>query len=287
MKKLKLLFSLTVFSLVLFTGCSSDKMVASSMLRTVGVGENALPIEGGSFALESFYGNATNVDVINKITYQYWVNYDTDDLLLSTQLKNKSKIIGFNGRIGFDDYTEVKIGTFVGATEYSYNIFLTIDGEQDVHHDEASLNSTFSGVQIGVKRLLTDYDNPLRLSLYLEGREIYFTNSHNSMSSYNGSNTEFKSALIVGYLDDPTRRNFPSLSLFYSLANTSRKATIPDVPAKKHPQALGLEANFNMDMGAIYANLSTGIEKELFDKATDDIIVYTDFRVGFHFMRKK
>ena len=99
--------------------------------------------------------------------------------------------------------------------------------------------------------------------------------------------TEFKSALILGYLDDPSQRNFPSVSLFYSLANTNRKASIPGISSKKHPQAIGAEANFNLAMGLIYANISTGLEKEIVDKATNDLVYYSDFRIGFHFMRTK
>lgn len=287
MKKLNIVLIFTIFSLILITGCSSGKMHSSVMSRTVGIGESALPIERGSFSIETFAENATNVDVISRIDLQYWADIGTDELLIDTNLNTESKFVGINGRYGFDNYTEVQIGLFIGETENSYNLLLNVNGDEEIYYDESSLNSTFSGGHIGIKRLLTDYNNPTRLSLYLEAREIHFTNSRDSMSKYNGRNTEFKSALILGYLDDPSSRNLPSVSLFYSLANTSRKSSISGLSADKHPQAIGAEANFNLAMGAIYANVSTGLEKEIVDKATDDLVYYSDFRIGFHFLRTK
>lgn len=285
MKKLNVVFLLSVLSIFLFAGCSQNQM--STMVRTVGVGESAMPINAGSFAIESFMENATTVDNISSIDYHDLVDFASEDLLMKSKIKDNCRYIGLNGRVGFDNYTELKLGFFIGMINYSNNIFLHVDGNNQVSYEESIIENTFAGFQLGVKRLLTDYENPFRMSLYLEGKQIFIEDSGSSVAKYDGTNTEFKSALIFGYLDDPAIRNFPSLSLYYSLANTSRKETIPGISAKRHPQAIGLETNFNLDLGAIYANVATGLEKEIVDKTKDKIIPYASVSVGFQFMRKK
>ena len=285
MKKLNVLFLLSVLSIVLFTGCSQNQM--STMVRTVGVGESAMPINAGSFAIESFMDNATTVDNINSIDYHDWVDFAGEDLLMESNIKDNCRYIGINGRVGFDNYTEFKLGFFIGIIDNSNNIFINVDGDNHVSYEESIVENTFTGFQLGIKRLLTDYDNPFRMSLYLEGKQIFIESGGSFVGKYDGTNTEVKSALIFGYLDDPAIRNFPSLSLYYNLANTSRKETIHGISAKRHPQAIGIEANFNLDLGTIYVNATSGIEKEIVDETDNTIIPYAAIKVGFHFMRKK
>lgn len=131
---------------------------------------------------------------------------------------------------------------------------------------------------MGLKRLLTDYSNPHKISLYLETRYIS-TQTEGLASKYDGNNIELKPALIYGYLKDPASRNLPSFSLYYSLANTKRDNSVAGIKAKKRPQAVGAEANLNLSHNHIYANIAAGVEKEISDKTTNKLKPYLGVKV--------
>ena len=115
----------------------------------------------------------------------------------------------------------------------------------------------------------------------MDGKYISFT-SDKAVDKYDGYNIEVKSALIYGYLRNPDRRTFPSLSLYYSQANTNRNESLVDLPKVKKLQAVGAEFNINLDMGIIYAVLASGVEKEITEKTTDELIPYFGMKIGFH-----
>lgn len=281
---------LTITAIMLLTGCTFSRVASGSsvMVRTVGVGENSMPIDGKSFAFEFFSDPATSVDAIKKI-YHLDVEDGVEEIehLLSGRILSKNgRNYGFNLRYGIDNYTEVKVGIFGGSVHSK-------KGESY----ESRYNTSFAGYQLGVKRLLVNYDNPHRVSLYAQGkyfktssttfRDYSFTPSEGFVDKYDGRNIEAKFALIYGYLPDPVIKNYPSVSLYYSLANTKRDETILGIPLKKSPNAMGLEANYSFDLKRLYYMLYVGTEKELVDKATGSLNSFFGVKVGIYFNRLK
>lgn len=276
MKKLNALLLVMIFAVMFLTGCGSNKINKTSMLRTTGVCESALPIEQGSFAIETFLGTAASVDIYSSVSSKELSALRREQFPSRSKSKGSAKVFGFNGRYGINNSTEVKIG------------FLASVPELDLIMSNSNDRSTnFTGFEIGVKRLLTDYSNPVRLSLYLEGKRLNSSTKNELGDKYDGKSAEFKSAIICGYLEDPTHRTFPSVSLYYSLANASRNESIPNLPYKKQPQAIGIEANFNIDLAHLYANISAGLEKEFADKATNSFIPYAEIKLGLNLLRNK
>lgn len=290
MKRLLLLSLLVIISLVMFTGCSlftEDRVSSSTMLRTVGIGESAMPIEAGSFAIEFFNDEATTVDAITETSLYSGNIFEPNDYYVSGGVVSKDcRYYGVNSRFGVANHTEGKIGFFGGSIENGYSSYDYYDENGQTNTNKMDFYTSIAGFQLGLKRLLTDYNNPHRLSLYVDGK-YFTTSSENPSDKYDGENIEVKSAIIYGYLPNPALRNFPSLALYYSLSNTKRLETIPGVPLKKQPQAVGIEANYSLDMGPLYSIFSLGIEKEIADKASDDLNPYFGFKLGLHFNQLK
>lgn len=287
MKKLNLLFFLIAIISILFVGCSSNtttttKSRTSTMLRTVGVGENSMPIESGSYAIEFFNEQATSLDMINEIVVTHsGGNSPEDEYTVSGAIVSEyCRYYGLNARYGIDNYTETNLGFYTGNFKSGYSNSTNYSYNNDEYY------TTIMGVQLGFKRLLTNYISPHRLSIFAEGK--YFTiTSDGFAQKYDGDVIEVKSALIYGYLPDPTTRNFPSLSMYYSFANTQRDETVEGISLKKQPQALGVEANFNVDMGPVNYMVFAGLEKEIADKATDQLIGFFGMKVGLQFNQSK
>lgn len=286
MKKLQFLFLLSILAITLISGCAAEKISSSSMIRTIGVGESAMPIEGGSFATEFFQNEATTIDVISATNPYDWSEPENNLPMSGGKLSKRTDYSGFNFRFGFDNYTELKIGFFSGDVETGSQKFDVIDQDGNYFTRNTKFNTRFDGVQLGLKRLLTDYSNPQRVSLYLDGRYLV-TKSEGIAGRYDGNNLEFKSALIFSYLKDPSFRTFPSFSLYYSLANTNRDYTITGIPAKRHPQAVGAEINVNLAYRALYANIAGGLEKEIDDKNSDNVEPYIKTTIGFKIKKNK
>lgn len=280
MKKFKLVCLLSGLGLMLFTGCSSTKLANSSMIRTVGIGESSMPSEKGSFSAEFFTNNATTVDIISTVNAIDLDEPVTDLEMWGGKVRQDFKYLGFNLRFGLNDYTELKFGLFSG--EINTGVRDVEVTEHTVNHDidKTEFDTSIEGLHLGVKRLLTNYSDPTRISLYLEGKYLV-PSSTKYTQKYNGSNYELKSALIFGYLHDPTFRNFPSLSLYYSLANTNRKESIAGLSANKHPQAIGVEVNVNLSYKWFYTIIYGGMEKEIVDKVTNKAEPYFGTRIGF------
>lgn len=281
MKEGKIIFLLTILAIILFTGCSSNTtqrtLRSSSMLRTVGVGENSMPIDGGSFTLELFNDEATSIDMITETHIVHTgENAPEDELTITGERVNDyCRYYGLNARYGIDNYTEGKIGVFIGSIKNGYKS----------QNDDPNLYTSLAGFRFGLKRLLTHYDSPNRLSIFAEGK-YFTTSSEDYADKYDGSIIEFKSALIYGYLADPSKRNFPSVSLYYSLANTKRDETIIGVSRKHQPQAIGVESNYSVDMGPVYYMVFVGMEKEIADITNNEMNAFFGMKVGIHFNRK-
>jgi hypothetical protein len=257
------------------------------MIRTLGLNETAMPIEKGSYAIEYFNNEATSIDVI---TETYTSNDDwfsSGNIHLSGgKLSRDLRYYGINGRFSIDNYTELKFGMFKGKIEDGHENYTYLNEDGFYTSNNTEFYTNIYGTQLGIKRLLTDYSSSHRLSAYLEG-QYFSTSSASSVEQFDGDVLALKSALIYGYLVDPAHRNFPSLSLYYSLTNTKRAETILGVPLKNQPQAVGLEANYNVDMKLLYLIASIGAEKDIADKVSDDINTYFGVKLGIHINKMK
>ena len=290
MRKLNIYYLLVILSYGLITACSvnsTEVKTSSSMIRTVGIGENAMPIEKGSFTLEFFNERATTVDIITE-TYSY-----TEDELEITEhdtyganVSDNLRYFGFNTRIGFDNYTEAKLGVFAGSIEDGHKRVTDYNSDGHDYSSYTTYSTDINGFHVGIKRLLTNYNEPHRVSLYLDGKYLKMY-SDDIAKKYDGSSMEAKFAVIYGYLPDPETRTFPSIAIYSSVANTEREQTIDGIPLKKQPQAVGAEANLTLDIFRLYTIFSLGVEKELVDESTDDLNVYFGMKVGLQFNRLK
>ena len=143
MKKNKLLILLVIFSSLLFTGCSSTLTnravsLTSTMIRTVGIGENSMPIDKGSFTLEYFNDEAISVDLINEtFVHYYGENAPENEHYISGKKTNDAlRCYGFNVRYGIDNSTELKLGFLTGKIEngYSGTSNNSLSSNNQIHH---------------------------------------------------------------------------------------------------------------------------------------------------------
>lgn len=304
MKKSCILIMFTIFSLFLITACTGNTVTkrtslkASSMIRSIGIGENAMPIEAESFAIEFFNDEGISVDRIDEKVVSYTgtpvpgEELPEDEYSLTGRTSDKDfRSFGFNGRYGFDDYTELKVGFFTGSVKNGYSrSSSTVSNEYNESSTSGGLGAKYYtsilGTQFALKQLLLDYNTPQRLSLYLNGRYTS-TKSRDTVSRYDGNVIEVKSALIYGYLVDPLKRTFPSLALYYSRAYTYRDETIPGIPLKNQIEAVGLEANISVDLKHLYYLIYLGVEKDLAEDNDSGLNGFFGVKLGINFNRKK
>ncbi len=285
MKKFLSLFYLALLSSLLITGCANNDTASSSyMVRSSGLGETALPLEHEEFAFEIFNDKATSIDIIsvNRITDrpEDYENY----YITSEKVSNRDRYYGINCRFGLWNYTEIKLGLFQGSI-FEIGRHLDIIDESGNQLDLYQERYTqFHGLHLGLKHLLTHYTNPHKVSLFIEGKQI-ITDTHGYASRYDGKNLEFKSALIYGYLKDTSSRNFPSIGVYHSIGNTKRQNSVEGIDAQKQTQAIGSEVNLNLAYGMVYANISTGLEKEIGHKTSNEIKPYWGIKFGVHFKK--
>ena len=141
MKKTSILIIFTIFSMFLVTACSENSVSSrttsetSSMTRTVGIVESAMPTEANSYAIEFFCDEAVSVDRINEETVTYTGTSDPDQELpedeysLTGRSSDKAfSYFGLNRRYGIDDYTELKIGFFSGSIKNGYKKSSSLGG---------------------------------------------------------------------------------------------------------------------------------------------------------------
>lgn len=283
MKKIKWLFIFIVFNVVIFTGCSNNDPASSSyMVRSAGLGETALPLAHKEFAFEIFNDKITTLDIISVNRVKDGPEEYEDTYITSGKVSVRDRFYGVNFRLGYGNYTEIKLGLFQGSIFEIGRRFNVVDESNNLITLYQERYTPIKGAHLGLKRLLTHQTNPHKISLYLEGKRI-ITDTPSYAFIYDGRNLEFKSALIYGYLKNISSRNFPSLAIYHSIANTERKNSVSGISKKKHPQAIGGEVNLNLAYGMVYANISTGIEKEISYKSTDKIKPYWGIKFGLHF----
>ncbi len=278
---------LIILMITVLTGCDYvgipkiEKLLSSTILRTVGLGENSMPIDKANLVIELFNDQAISIDKIKERYINYYGEDDPEDVheISGKKLDINHRYFGVNARYGINNLTEIKIGAFFAFAKNGYRMNYRNDTRRNYY-------TTVWGQQLSIKRLLTDYDNPHRLSLYGEGK-YFTTHSKDIASKYDAVITEFKSSLIYGYLADPKKRHFPSLALYFSQANTRRDQTYSNIPLKNQIQALGLETNYNIDARLVSILLFTGLEKEISANAAKGLKVYFGVKYGFNVNRNK
>lgn len=280
--------NLTIFGLALIciflSGCISNNRITktSTMMRTVGIGENAMPIDSGSFSAEFFNSRAESIDMVNEINN---INDDfniqvTEKELVGQYASEPLRYYGFNLRYGIDNSTEIKIGGFTGEIDELK------EGTSAYLLDDIT-STDFNGVNVGLKRLLTEYENPHRVSLYADF-QYFRTFSEESVEDFDGNVYEFKPALIYGFLPKPENRTFTSFALYYSNATTKRNATVQGLPQEDNHQAIGGEINLTVKMGYMYPMVIIGGEKMISTNNNDygdDVNLYLAMKLGLNFMR--
>lgn len=279
----------TVFIILIITvltGCEyiaiskKEQSFSSSMIRTVGLGENAMPIEDNSLAIELFNDQAVSIDEINEKYIIYFGGNDNEDeyYLNGKRTDGSHRYFGLNLKYGIDDFTEIKVGTSVISMKNGYE-------KNYSTQDKKTFHTYVWGQQLGFKRLLTDYNSWHRVSFYGEGK--YSTSfSEDIVAKYDGDILELKASLIYGYLKNPTKRNFPSFALYYSNTYTNRDNTIPGVSLTNQIQAIGLETNYSLDARPVYLIFFAGAEKEISANPVKGVNAYFGVRFGVNVNRK-
>lgn len=270
--------SIFIFFIINLSACVFNskivKIDSSSMIRTIGLGETALPLEKNNHSLEFFNSPAISVDRVKYTEIDYADNENQEDeyILSNDETNSKLRYYGFNYRVGFDNFTELKLGLYRGRVrEENIRVYGTT---------YKSTNTDIYGFQIGLKRLLSELNNPHKITfntdfLYMK------TNSNSEVEQYDGYILECKPALIYGYIKNNSNRSFPSLALFYSYTNTHRDNTLENLPLSNEFLAVGGESIFSLHLGHINPSLIVGAEKLLSEHSDNDFNFYFSLKVQF------
>jgi len=277
MKNILRTLILAITSLLFLTGC--PYLATSTMVRTVGLGEEAPPLGYKAIAIEVTSDNVKATDYIAKY-------FPDGEEGITYYSRGESYEIGFslsgNLRFGISNYTEIMIGLFNGyvSPEFTNTEAVAMNGEVTTFSDLASTNIT--GIQLGVKHLLTDYSEPYKISIFLEGQRFYSI-SDDETNVYDGTINQFRTALLCAYVSPKIPYLVPNLSLYYSVAHTRRNSTFADIPLKRSIPSLGGELNLNLNYSVFYINLYGGIEKEYGLNKSNNLTNYLGSSVGLRF----
>lgn len=248
------------------------------MVRTVGLGEEAQPLNARTFALES------SINTIKATDYISGYESETDETIKYFRIEKSNEIgpsVSANFRLGLGYYTEIKLGVITGSVEQKFDNseFQSFSSEVIALSDTS--NTMVAGFLLGFKRLLTDRSEPSKVSLFFEGQHLK-TSSKSFTKDYDGSINQFKSAILYGYVDPEYSHIIPNISLYYSLAHTDRKNTLR-IPSSRLIQSIGGELNLNINYSVLYFNIYGGFEKDFGANASSSLIPYLGTRAGLRF----
>lgn len=277
MKSILRTMILAVACLLFLTGC--PYIATSQMIRTVGLGEEATPLNTRTLALESSINTLKASDYITKF------KPDGDDAIyyFKSGKSNEENVYGsFNIRLGMGNHTEVKLGVLSGGISQRYvnTEAQALNGEVITFSDTSS--TKIFGFQYGIKRLLTDYSEPYKISLFLEGQH-FNTISRAATNIYDGKVNQFRTAMLLAYVFPENPNVVPNLSFYYSLAHSERASTFADIPLEKNIQSAGSELNLNLNYLVFYFNIYGGMEREFGPHTSNSLITYLGSRAGLRF----
>lgn len=253
---------LLAVGLFVISGCSVIENSTSSVVRTCGVGEEALPLERGQLAVEV---SNLKVEIMDKIEYlEYELLSNPGESMVQVyemSLGETSTITDNKLRLGLSIRDELALSYLHGAEGGTYEYTQTID---DITTRKSfKCYTKYRGFKVAYKRLLSDLDNPTKVSLFVSGAHISF-DSNREAAAYDAKSYETKLAVLIGHHPNTERRtHYPTVAIYHSSAHTNRAKTIPGVAKKKHPQALGSELLYTVHYGILYSALSGGVEYQL------------------------
>jgi hypothetical protein len=125
MKKLCMYLVLIGLGIIIFSGCSIVDQSSSSVSRTIGLGEEALPIERGSFGIEVAFKKIRTLDKIYVTEYEVWDEDETEISVSGSNTTNSYIYNDFTLRLGLTDLDELSLGLLAGSeggtNTYSYS----------------------------------------------------------------------------------------------------------------------------------------------------------------------
>ena len=288
MKKYFVYFFFTVVGLLMLSGCSNIvDQSSSSVLRTVGLGEEALPIGRANLGMEASFQKVRMLDKIIVTEYSTSDNPNQTDVSVSGSNSSGSDMItDFRIRLGLTELDELSFGLMTGSEGGTNTYSSTYNGTTTTKEFECV--TKYTGFKVGYKRLLSSSEKPLKISMFMSFAGISF-DSKGDASKYDAKSFETKAAILFGVNEDLNKRHsYPTLALYHSSAHTTRDETIEGIAKEKNSQNLGAEMLFMFDFGYLYSSLSAGVEKQLSDTVEyDDLQYHMGFKLGLKFAKRK
>lgn len=277
MRKLFMYFFLMGFGILMFSGCSIVDESSSSVSRTIGLGEEALPIGRGSFGIEVSF---KKIRMLDKIYVTEYESYDEDDENeISVTGSNTSDSYLYNDytlRLGLTDLDELSLGLLAGS-EGGTNTYSYSSGE-DTTTKKFECRTNLTGFKVGYKRLLSNPEKPLRVSMFVSLSRNSF-DSTGQAAEYDAKSIETRAAILLGVQDDLHKRtSYPTLAIYHSSAHTERNKSIPGISREKHPQSIGAEMLYTLQLGPVYSSVTAGVESQI---VGEDEIDATQYHIGF------
>lgn len=277
---------LAVVGVVMVSGCSVVDESTSSVLRTSGLGEEALPLETKHFAIEVSMQDAKILDKINYREYEYAFTDENDIVVTGANIAEPASIWDFKLRLSLSKLSELSLGIVSGKEGATNTYSSTVNGETT----ENTFNNYthYKGFTVGYKRLMTKWENPTKLSLFVSGTYIDFS-SEGVAEEYDADSFETKAALLFGIHPNLEKRtSYPTFSIYHATANTYRIKTIPGIPKDKNVQTIGSELLYTLKFKATYLAVNGGIEKQLNYNYNDNGVSYhLGFKIGLTIATRK
>ncbi len=285
MKKLCMYLVLIGLGIIIFSGCSIVDQSSSSVSRTIGLGEEALPIERGSFGIEVSFKKIRTLDKIYVTEYEVW---DEDDTEISATGSNTSSSYIYNDytlRLGLTDLDELSLGLLAGS-EGGTNTYSYSSGD-DTTTKKFQCRTKLTGFKIGYKRLLSNPEKPLRVSMFMSLSRNLF-DSIGQAAKYDAHSLETRAAILLGTQNDLHKRtSYPTVAIYHSSAHTERNKSISGISREKHLQAIGAELLYTLKLGPVYSSVGGGVENQIVgEDEFEKVQYYMSFKLGLRLGRR-
>ncbi len=285
MKKFCIYLLFVVLGLIITSGCSIVDKSSSSVSRTIGLGEEALPIQKHNLGIEI---SIKKIRMLDKIYMtEYTVNDQAEtEIDISGNNENSSNLYSdYTVRFGLTDIDEISLGFLRGSEGSTSKYSHTSDGVTTTKEFEC--RTKYTGIKLAYKRLLSQPENPMRLSVFMSVAKIIF-DSTGDAARFDAESLETRAAILVGLNDDlMDRKSYPTLAIYHSSAHTERNETIPGIPKQRSPQSIGAELLYNIDFGYLYTAISGGAEQQIAGDIEDDSLIYQmGFKIGLKLGKK-
>lgn len=281
MKRTFVLFIFLAVGLVIISGCSMVERSTSSVLRTAGLGEEALPLEAHHFAIETSVQTMRFLDKIYYTEYE-WV-YDPENLDVVAEGRNLSgsiSVMDAKLRLSLSARDELSLG-FLSGKEGGETTTSSSTVNGVTTEREFTCQTSYTGFKVGYKRLLSDWESPTKVSMFVSLASISFASSGKA-SMYDAKSWETKAAILIGQHSNLEKRtSYPTISFYHASAHTNRDKTVVGISKEKHPQTFGAELLYTIDFGFIYSALNAGVENQFtYTGGEDGLNYHLGFKIG-------